>query len=99
MLSVMSTDQKKRVITRLKRIEGQIAGLRRMIESDTYCVDVLTQVSAAQGALGRVGEIVLGAHIETCVTGAFEHGGDEERRSAIEELMDVFARYGRLAGR
>ena len=96
---MMSAEQKKRVITRLKRIEGQIAGLRRMVESDTYCVDVLTQVSAAQGALGKVGEIVLGKHIETCVTEAFEHGSDDERRAAVEELMGVFSRYGRLGGR
>ncbi len=90
---------KKNVEARLRRIEGQIGGLRRMIGEDEYCVDLLIQISAAQGALGRIGQIVLGSHIETCVSDAFERGGKSERQRKIDELMDVFARYSRIGTR
>ena len=90
---------KENVEGRLKRVEGQIGGLRRMIGEDEYCVDLLIQISAAQGALGRIGQIVLGSHIETCVSDAFERGGKTERQRKIDELMDVFARYSRIGTR
>ena len=90
----MDADTKKKTLTRLKKIEGQTAALRRMVEDDAYCVDTLLQLSAAQGALGRVGEIVLASHIETCVAQACEHGSAAERREKIDELMTVFRRYG-----
>ena len=85
---------KKKIGTRLKRLEGQIAGLRRMIEEDKACVDVLLQISAAQGALGKVGQILLGHHMSHCVSEAFEYGDPEKREQYIEELLDVFERYG-----
>ncbi|MCP4809715.1 MAG: metal-sensitive transcriptional regulator [Proteobacteria bacterium] len=88
---------KKRLVTRLKRAEGQIAAVRRMVEGDHYCVDVLTQISAARGALARSGEILLRSHIESCVADAFESGDETKRTEAIEELMDVFSRYGSKA--
>ena len=87
---------KSRVVARLKRVEGQIGALRRMIEEDQYCVDVLLQISAAQGALGKIGQLVLGAHVETCVAGAFEKGSKQDRRVAVDELMEVFGRYARI---
>lgn len=85
---------KKRLVTRLKRAEGQIAAVRRMVEGDAYCVDVLTQISAARGALGKAGEILLRTHIESCVRDAFASGDPAQSQDAIEELMDVFGRYG-----
>ena len=77
---------------------GVIARCRGMGE-DEYCVDLLIQISAAQGALGRIGQIVLGSHIETCVSEAFERGGKTERQRKIDELMDVFVRYSRIGTR
>lgn len=94
---MMNQATKKNVEARLKRVEGQIGGLRRMIGEDEYCVDLLIQISAAQGALGRIGQIVLGSHIETCVKDAFERGGKAERQRKIDELLDVFSRYSRIA--
>jgi len=88
---------KKRLLTRLKRAEGQIAAVRRMVEDDHYCVDVLTQIAAAKGALSKAGEILLRAHIESCVAEAFASGDPQESQDAIEELMDVFGRYGSKA--
>ena len=96
---MMDEPTKKNVEARMKRVEGQIGGLRRMIGGDEYCVDLLIQISAAQGALGRIGQIVLGSHIETCVSDAFERGGKTERQRKIDELMDVFARYSRIGTR
>jgi DNA-binding FrmR family transcriptional regulator len=85
---------KKRLLTRLKRAEGQIAAVRRMVEEDAYCTDVLTQIAAARGALGRAGEVLLRSHIESCVSEAFSSGDPEQRQAHVEELMDVFSRYG-----
>lgn len=90
---------KKRLLARLKRIEGQIAGVRRMIESDKYCVDVLLQISAAQSALGQAGKSLLGSHMNTCVSEAFSSGSENERKNKIDELLDVFSRFGHLGAR
>lgn len=93
---MMDPRTKSKVEARLKRIEGQVAGIRRMVAEDKYCVDILLQISAAQAALGQAGKIVLGRHIETCVSDAFRSGSAAERRAKIDELVEVFARYGRL---
>jgi DNA-binding FrmR family transcriptional regulator len=90
---------KGKVAHRLNRIEGQVAGVRRMVESDAYCIDVLNQISAAQAALGRVGSIVLQNHLETCVAGVFESGNDRDRHRKLEEIMEIFHKYGRLRSR
>ena len=95
----MNNDAKRKAQARLRRIEGQVAGLSRMLEKDSHCVDVLLQISAAQGALGGVGQLILGQHIESCVTETFLHGNDAQRQEKIEELLDVFSRYGRMGGR
>ncbi len=92
--------ERKKLIARLRRAEGQTAALRRMVEEDSYCVDVLLQISAVQGALAKVGEILLRSHVQTCVAEAFMHGDEAERRQKVDEMMDVFARFGRTgAGR
>ena len=96
---MMNSETKHNVETRLRRVEGQIGALRRMVEQDSYCVDVLLQISAAQGALGKIGEIILGSHIQTCVSDAFDHGTDAERQQKVDELMSVFTRYSRIGAR
>lgn len=90
--------ERGRIVARLKRIEGQVSGIRRMVEDDKYCVDTLLQVSAVHGALSKVGQIILSRHIETCVSAAFASGDEAKRRETIEELLDVFARYGGAGG-
>ena len=79
---------------RLRRIEGQVQGLQRMIASDAYCVDILLQVSAVQGALEQVQKLLLGRHIESCVADALRSGSRTERRRKVDELLDVFSRFG-----
>ena len=64
-----------------------------MVEEDGYCVDILMQLSAATGALDRVGEIVLDNHLRTCVNDALQGDDEAERQAKIDELMAVFRRY------
>ena len=86
---------KKSVITRLKRIEGQVGGLRRMVEEDRYCVDLLTQINAVRAALHKVEEQVLRDHVSHCVAGAFTSGDMVEQRHKVEELIETIARMTR----
>jgi len=89
-----SQDTKKKLLARLRRAEGQLAAVRRMVEEDTYCVDVLTQISAVRGALTRAADVLLEDHLHHCVVQAFDDGDEELRRERVDELLDVFARFG-----
>ena len=95
----MHGEVKRNVTTRLSRVAGQVSGIQRMVEEDRYCVDVLLQIAAARAALDRVGKVVLGNHIETCVADAFASGRPRERKEKMEELMEVFSRFGYVKGR
>ena len=66
-----------------------------MLDDDAYCVDVLLQMSAIRGALGKVGDIILDTHVRTCVAEAMESGSAAQRRKAVDDLMQVFERYGK----
>jgi DNA-binding FrmR family transcriptional regulator len=74
---------KKNLVTRLNRIEGQIRGIKAMIEKDTYCDDVITQISATQSALNSVGKLLLEGHLRTCVVERIQEGDEE----IIDELL------------
>jgi DNA-binding FrmR family transcriptional regulator len=86
---------KKSVVTRLKRIEGQVGGLRRMVEEDRYCVELLTQINAVRAALHKVEEQVLRDHVSHCVAGAFASGDVVEQRHKVEELIATITRMTR----
>ena len=79
------------ILRRLRNIEGQLRGLHRMVEEDQYCIDILTQISAARSALNSVGVKVLRRHVETCVTETIEDGGTG-RDEMINELMTMISR-------
>ena len=96
---MMNEANKTKVLARLRRIAGQVEGIARMLEEDRYCVDLLLQVASAQAALGQAGKLVLRSHVETCVTEALTSGKPAERKQKLDELMEVFARYGGLGGR
>lgn len=83
-------DDKKRILQRLNRIEGQIRGIHKMIEEDKYCVDVLVQVAAARAALDKAGLAIFEGHTRGCIVQAIK---DQRGDEAIEELMDVLARF------
>lgn len=82
-------------LKRLKRIEGQVRGLARMVEDDRYCIDVVTQISAVRAALRRVEEEVLRDHVAHCVEGAIASGNKTDQRQKVAELMDVLERASR----
>lgn len=88
----MSTNVKTARLNRLKRIEGQVRGVARMVEEDRYCIDITTQISAIRAALRRVEEDVLRDHISHCVEHAISSGDQKDQRLKVAELMDVLSR-------
>jgi len=83
------TMQKQQLQTRLRRIEGQVRGVARMIDEDKYCVDVVTQVAAIQAALDKVALGLLDGHIRGCVRDEIAAGGGDAK---VEELLQVMDR-------
>ena len=86
---------KKSVSARLRRIEGQIGGLARMVEDDRCCVEILTQAAAVRAALRKVEEEILRDHLSHCVSDAFASGDLTEQRHKVEELVDTIGRMRR----
>jgi CsoR family transcriptional regulator, copper-sensing transcriptional repressor len=87
-------DNKEAVKTRLRRIEGQVRGLQRMIDEDSYCIDVLTQVSAATKALQSLALVLMDEHLSHCVAEAADEGGKVARQK-IAEASAAIARLVR----
>lgn len=77
------------LLARLRRIEGQVRGLQRMVEQDVYCIDILTQVNSVTAALRAVGLGLLDSHVRHCVAESIERGEGDEK---VEELMSAVAR-------
>jgi CsoR family transcriptional regulator, copper-sensing transcriptional repressor len=90
---VIHEETKAKVLGRLRRIEGQVQGLQRMVDNEAYCVDILMQIAAVQGALQQVEKLLLGRHVESCVADAMRSGSRSERQQKIDELLEVFARF------
>ena len=88
------SENKDAYIKRLRRIEGQVRGLQRMVEEDKYCIDILTQVAAATRALQSVAIGLLEEHISHCVAGAVAEGGDNAT-AKVREASDAIARLVR----
>lgn len=88
-------DNKSPLVNRLRRIEGQVRGLANMIETDRYCIDVLTQIQAVKAALGRVESEVLKRHAASCVSQAIASGDEAEQREKFEELITLFEKAKR----
>jgi DNA-binding FrmR family transcriptional regulator len=82
-------ENKEKVKNRLRRISGQIGGIERMVDEERYCIDILTQISAAQAAIDKVALALLDEHTRHCVVGA---GTAEEREAKTEEMMDAVGR-------
>lgn len=84
------SDAKEDLIRRLRKIEGQVKGLQRMVENDKYCVDVLVQVAAVRAAINKVGTIVFEHHSRGCLMNAVE---TDDKEGAIEELIGVLTKF------
>jgi len=87
-----SGEVKQKLLTRLRRIEGQTRGLQRMVEEDKYCVDIMTQIAGVQAALEQVSVQLMENHLRHCLTEAILEGKGEEK---IDEVMSVIKHYSR----
>ena len=85
---------KSRNIKRLRRIEGQVRGLQKMVDEDRYCADILTQISSVQEALRSVGKELMRNHLKHCATGAIRSGGEEADRM-YDELVELMYTHNR----
>lgn len=82
------------LVRRLNRIEGQVRGIRRMIEEPRACIEILQQLAAAEAALNRISLAVFRHHIDHCIQDAVAKG-DGEHRQQLNELVDIFDRFGK----
>lgn len=89
----MDIETKAKALGRLRRIEGQVQGIQRMVEEDKDCVDILLQLTAVQGAVEQVQKLLLGQHLESCVAEAVRSGNARDRQRKMDELLEVFSRF------
>ncbi len=90
---MMTEQKKKQLISRLRRIEGQVHGIQRMIETDRYCIDILTQTASIVSALKAVEDQVMEQHLHTCVTEAIASNDSTQRQEKLEEVMMVISKF------
>jgi DNA-binding FrmR family transcriptional regulator len=86
---------RSRILNRLRRIEGQVRGVARMLEEGRYCIDVLTQLQAARAALSKVESELLKAHLGHCIESAIVAGDHDEQRKKAAELIELLGRASR----
>jgi len=85
------TKDRDALLTRLNRIEGQVRGVKRMVDDEAYCIDVLTQINAIKAAIDQVGFLLLEDHIKGCVTAAVRQG-DQSKVSELVKAVERFAK-------
>jgi len=81
---------KKKILNRMNYLSGHLDGVKKMIENDRYCIDIILQNEAILSALKKVNEIILENHLNTCVTEAIKNKNEKERKKKIKELLDLF---------
>jgi len=86
---------KDSTVKRLNRIEGQVRGIKRMIEEERYCIDVLQQVQAIKSALSKVEDAILKDHSNTCVANAIASGNAKQQQEKFNELVDLIGKFKR----
>ena len=86
---------KEQALARLKRIEGQIRGLQKMVEDERYCGDVLVQVASVHEALRGVGKLLMRNHLRHCITDALNSGDERNREEAYTEVLDLMYKHAR----
>ncbi len=92
----MEEEKRKKVLARLKSIEGHVRGVQRMVEEEAYCIDILKQTTAVQAAIDKVNSIILENHLHSCVITAIRGEDPGERERVISELLDVFETQSKL---
>lgn len=92
----MHAENKREIINRLRSIQGHLKGIERMVDEDQYCIDILKQTQAVTKAVERVNALILGNHLDTCVTTAIRGDDATERERVLSELMQVFQHSDKL---
>ena len=88
----LEVSEQQALLTRLNRVEGQIRGIRRMVQEPRACIEILQQLAAAEAALNRISLAIFKHHVDVCVTDALPKG-EAERRKQMAELVDIFDRF------
>ncbi|CAN5878457.1 metal-sensitive transcriptional regulator [soil metagenome] len=88
-------EHRDNLIRRLRRVEGQVRGLQKMVEEGRYCVDILTQIDAVTAALARVQDQILEAHLNHCVADALEGEDRGARKEKVDEVVTLLKKYRR----
>ncbi len=91
----VEADIKERNLKRLRRIEGQVRGLQRMVEDDRYCGDIMTQISSVHEALRAVGRELMRNHLKHCATSAIRSGDPDAAESMYDELVEMMHKHSR----
>jgi DNA-binding FrmR family transcriptional regulator len=91
----LQRDDKPKLLNRLKRVEGQVRGVARMVADDRYCIDIMTQLSAVRAALTRVESELLKGHLDHCIESAIVSGNQAEQRLKASELIELLERSAR----
>ncbi len=91
----MGRERVEDIVQRLRRLEGQVHGIQRMVREGRYCIDILTQLGAARGALHELELILLEGHLQTCVVEAMRSGSSQERQRKIDEILSALGRIQR----
>ena len=91
---MLGAAEQQALITRLNRIEGQIRGIRRMVQEPRLCVEILQQLAAAEAALNRISLAIFKYHVDNCVSDGVVQG-EAERRKQLNELVDIFDRFAK----
>lgn len=89
----MGRERVEEIVRRLRRLEGQVQGIERMVREGRYCIDILTQLAAVRGAVQEVQFLLLRGHFETCVAGAIRSGN---KRARERQIQDIIAALGRM---
>ena len=92
-MSEKNFESKEDMLKRLRRIEGQVRGIQKMIEEEQYCADILTQVSAVRAAINKVGSIILEKHSMTCIQNAVSSEDKEKALSELAKTMQSFMKF------
>jgi DNA-binding FrmR family transcriptional regulator len=92
--TMLGTPEQQTLVTRLNRIEGQVRGIRRMVQQPRLCIEILQQLAAAEAALNRISLAVFKYHVDHCIA---DSGGkvDSERRKQLNELVEIFDRFAK----
>ena len=86
-------EERKKLLNRLRRVNGQVDAVARMVEEDAECVDIVMQISAATGALSKVAQLLLTEHVKQCLQDASDKSNAADREAMLQDLIKLFEKY------